>query len=68
LKEGRAKASGLALINSIGNLGGFAGPYLVAWLKAETGDFKVALPLLALIMALGILLVFTIDNKEDGRA
>jgi sugar phosphate permease len=68
LKEGRAKASGLALINSIGNLGGFAGPYLVAWLKTATGDFKIALPLLALIMAVGVLLVFTIDKNEDGRA
>ena len=65
LKEGRAKASGLALINSIGNLGGFAGPYLVAWLKTETGDFKVALPLLAFIMAVGVLLVFTLDKSED---
>jgi sugar phosphate permease len=65
LKEGRAKASGLALINSIGNLGGFAGPYLVAWLKTATGDFKVALPLLAGIMAVGVLLVFTVDKVED---
>ncbi len=65
LKEGRAKASGLALINSIGNLGGFAGPYLVAWLKTATGDFKAASPLLALIMALGVLLVFTVDKVEE---
>lgn len=67
LKEGQAKVSGLALINSIGNLGGFAGPYLVAWLKTMTGDFKIALPLLALIMAVGVLLVFTVD-KVDERA
>jgi sugar phosphate permease len=67
LKEGQAKATGLALINSIGNLGGFAGPYLIAWLKSATGDFKVALPLLALIMAVGVLLVFTVHKSEDGR-
>jgi len=66
LKTGQAKASGLALINSIGNLGGFAGPYLVAWLKTASGDFKTALPLLALIMAVGVLLVFTVDKTGNG--
>jgi MFS family permease len=65
LKEGQAKASGLALINSIGNLGGFAGPYLVAWLKTTTGDFKVALPLLASIMAVGVLLIFTVNDGYE---
>ncbi|NOT12616.1 MAG: MFS transporter [Methylococcaceae bacterium] len=65
LKEGQAKASGLALINSIGNLGGFAGPYIVAWLKTSTGDFKVALPLLASILAVGVLIVFTVNDGYD---
>jgi len=65
LKAGRGKASGLALINSIGNLGGFIGPYLVAWLKSATGDFKIALPLLASIMAVGILLVFAVDKGNE---
>lgn len=64
LKEGAAKASGLAFINSIGNLGGFAGPYLVAWFKSATGDYKLALPVLATIMAIGVLLLFTVDSGE----
>lgn len=33
LLSGTAAAGGIALINSIGNLGGFAGPYAVGWLK-----------------------------------
>src|SRR5262245_58362580 len=33
LLSGPAAASGLALFNSIGNLGGFAGPYLIGALK-----------------------------------
>jgi ACS family tartrate transporter-like MFS transporter len=65
LKDGAAKASGLALINSVGNLGGFAGPYFVAWLKTVTGDFKTALPILALILALGVLLVFVVAKAES---
>ncbi|MGR8953325.1 MAG: MFS transporter, partial [Gammaproteobacteria bacterium] len=64
LKEGPAKASGLALINSIGNLGGFVGPFLVAWLKTATGDFKLALPILASILAAGVLLVFVAVKAE----
>jgi ACS family tartrate transporter-like MFS transporter len=65
LKEGPAKASGLALINAIGNLGGFVGPFFIAWLKTATGDFKIALPVLAVIMAVGVLGVFTLDKPEN---
>lgn len=68
LKDGPAKASGLALINSLGNLGGFAGPYVVAWLKTTAGDFKTALPVLALILASGVLLVFVTPAAESKQA
>ena len=36
---GTGAAAGLALINSIGNCGGFVGPLVVVWLKGATGDF-----------------------------
>jgi ACS family tartrate transporter-like MFS transporter len=65
LKDGAPRASGLALINSIGNLGGFVGPYFVAWVKTVTGDFKTALPILALILAVGVLLVFVAARAES---
>ncbi len=45
--SGLAAAGGLAVINSIGNLGGFAGPYLVGLLRQSTGSFTAALVLLA---------------------
>ncbi len=41
--QGPAAAAGIAAINSIGNLGGFAGPALIGWLKDATGDFSLAL-------------------------
>ena len=44
--RGAAAAGGIALINSVGNLGGFAGPYLVGVVKAQTGSNVVALLLL----------------------
>jgi MFS family permease len=40
---GLAAAGGIALINSIGNLSGFSGPYITGWLTGLTGDAKLAL-------------------------
>jgi ACS family tartrate transporter-like MFS transporter len=39
-------AAGIAFINSVGNLGGFAGPYLVGLIKDATGSNVAALLLL----------------------
>jgi ACS family tartrate transporter-like MFS transporter len=44
---GSAAAGGIALINSVGNLGGFAGPYIMGWVKDATGSFKDGLYVLA---------------------
>lgn len=40
---GAAAAGGIALINSIGSLSGFGGPYVTGWLTDWTGDEKLAL-------------------------
>jgi MFS family permease len=45
---GPAAAAGLALINAVANIGSFAGPYLVGWVKDHTGSFSLG------IMALGV--------------
>jgi ACS family tartrate transporter-like MFS transporter len=45
---GTAAASGLAWINSLGNLGGFFGPTIVGWAKHLTGSFAGGLYALAL--------------------
>ena len=37
--SGTAAATGIATINSIGNLGGFAGPWVIGWVKDTTGSF-----------------------------
>ena len=36
--SGTAAAGAIALINSIGNLAGFGGPYLIGWVKEATGS------------------------------
>ena len=50
---GRAAAAAIALINSVGNLGGFAGPYLMGYLKDLTGDYTLGLRLLGGVLFLG---------------
>lgn len=41
-------AAGIALINSVGNAGGFLGPYLVGWIKEATGSFRLGMVALAI--------------------
>ena len=45
--RGEAKAGGIAIINAIGNLGGFIGPYGVGLAAASTGSFASGLYFLA---------------------
>jgi hypothetical protein len=49
----KGAAAGLALANSIGNLGGLAGPSIVGVIKQATDSFTAALLFLAGAMALG---------------
>jgi MFS transporter, ACS family, tartrate transporter len=49
---GTAAAAGMALINSVGNVGGFMGPFLVGWIKDATGNFENGLYALAGFMLL----------------
>ena len=44
---GTAAAGGIALVNSIGNLGGFAGPYVVGWIRQSSGSYTAGLNFLA---------------------
>jgi ACS family tartrate transporter-like MFS transporter len=44
---GTAAAGGIALVNSIGNLGGYVGPFIVGWIKEGTGSFEAGLYFLA---------------------
>src|SRR5258708_3460722 len=50
---GVAAAGGIAFINSIGNLGGFVGPFAVGWLKDHFGGFQAGLIFLALCLLTG---------------
>jgi len=54
---GLAAAAGIALINSLGNLGGFVGPTAVGWLRQGSGDYTSGLLLLAGVLVLEGVLV-----------
>jgi ACS family tartrate transporter-like MFS transporter len=57
--SGTAAAGGIALINAVGNLGGFLGPYMMGAIKDATGSFPIGLISIAMgtLVATIILLV-----------
>jgi ACS family tartrate transporter-like MFS transporter len=55
---------GVAVINSIGNLSGLAGPWLVGLIKHATGDFSVALLALAAGPLLTAALILRIARRS----
>jgi ACS family tartrate transporter-like MFS transporter len=55
---GAAAAVGMALINSIGNLGGYFGPMMVGWIKDSTKSFEMALYFLAACALLSAVITF----------
>jgi ACS family tartrate transporter-like MFS transporter len=50
LLTGVGAAAGIALINSFGNLAGFAAPYVTGWLEDLTGSFRTGLWVVAVLM------------------
>jgi nitrate/nitrite transporter NarK len=63
--SGTAAAGAIGMINSIGNLGGFAGPYITGWIKQTTGSFTGAMLYLAASLAAAGLLILTL--RKDAR-
>jgi len=53
-------AVGIALINSIGNIGGFVGPYLFGWIQDATHSFAAGLFFIGALLAAGGSLVLTV--------
>jgi ACS family tartrate transporter-like MFS transporter len=63
--RGTAAAGGIALVNSIGNLGGFVGPYLVGWIRDATGGFTAGLLALAAILVIGAAIVLSVKTNRE---
>jgi MFS transporter, ACS family, tartrate transporter len=66
--SGTAAAGGIALINALGNLGGFFGPYLFGLIKDATGgSFKYGLMAIAIgpIVSAAIVLALGHDRRLE---
>ena len=60
--SGTAAAAGIAVINSIGNLAGFAGPYAMGWIKDATGSFTGGLLLIAALAVAAMVIVLVLSH------
>jgi ACS family tartrate transporter-like MFS transporter len=60
--DGNARAGGIALINSIGALGGFAGPVMLGWLRQHQGGFRQGLLTAAAFPLLGAILTSALPS------
>jgi len=68
LLSGAAAAAGIAFINSVGNLGGFAGPYVIGVVRASTGQFKGGLLLVSGALAVSgtVALLVRVNGVNGG--
>ncbi|HEX4410745.1 MAG TPA: MFS transporter [Xanthobacteraceae bacterium] len=59
-----AAAAGIAVINSIGNLSGFFGPYAMGWIKDQTGSFAGGLLLIAGLAIVAMVTVLALGHNQ----
>jgi MFS transporter, ACS family, tartrate transporter len=64
---GTAAAAGFALINAVGNLGGFFGPSIMGWLRDMTGGYGGGFLVLAGALLLEAMLVLTLRLPPEPR-
>ena len=62
---GAAAAGGLALVTTIANVGGFAGPWMIGVLKSRTGSYRDSFLILAGLALLAALLAFRLRDSAD---
>lgn len=68
LLRGTAAASGIALVNAIGNLAGFLGPYAMGALKERTGGYAAGLVALAALALLSAVTAWRIAPAATASA
>jgi nitrate/nitrite transporter NarK len=60
---GAAAAAGVALINTVGNLGGFAAPYITGAVSEWTGGYQVPMFIVGFFMVLSSVLMFVLGRN-----
>jgi ACS family tartrate transporter-like MFS transporter len=66
--SGTAAAGSIALINAVGNLGGFGGPYIMGWFEKVFGSSDWALRIIAFLVFFGGFIVTRIKVKTEAAA
>lgn len=67
LLTGTAAAAGIALIATVGNLGGYASPFMMGWVKQSSGHLEYGLYVLAAMTLLGAFVMFRV-KPPSARA
>jgi MFS transporter, ACS family, tartrate transporter len=65
---GFAAASGIALVSSLANLGGFAGPYAIGWIKDQTGSLYGGLAVGGVSLFASATLMLLLPKRLRGNA
>ncbi|OLU22209.1 MFS transporter [Pseudomonas sp. PA15(2017)] len=64
--SGAAAASGIALINSLGNLGGFVAPNLKTFMESQFGDPRAGMFALAVVAVVGALMIHRLNRQSSN--
>lgn len=65
---GTAAAASIGLINSVGNLGGFVGPYLVGYLSNKTGTFISGVLYLSLSAMIAAVMILSLRSTNSRKS
>jgi MFS transporter, ACS family, tartrate transporter len=63
LSAGSAAAS-IAVINSVGNLGGYFGPYIIGWARSDSGNFRGGLLAVGVVLAVSAGMVLVVGSER----
>jgi nitrate/nitrite transporter NarK len=63
--SGSAAAAGIAVVNSVGNLAGFVGPFAMGWIKDATGSFSGGLLVIAGLAILSMVIVLVLGHDRE---
>lgn len=66
--SGAGAAAGIAMINSLGNLGGFVGPAVIGWLKNSTGSYAAGLYVVAATLAVSSIVTLVLSRRTHTAA
>ncbi len=65
---GTAAAAAIALVNCLGSIGGFVGPYIIGWLQGLSGNYYSSLAMLAGALIVAAILTLAVRTATERRS